>query len=137
MKKVYQLMLSVLVLSLFMGSITTSAFAAEIEGSQTHRFGDGTYVMVTLEYDQSQNGIFSVAGRNVTSGTKKYTAYDGSNKVLWEFRVHGSFTYDGVTASATGVNYSYDIYDSTWSFLEGNATCSGATATATGSFVRF
>lgn len=137
MKKIYQLVLSALVLSLFVGSISTSAFAAEIEDSQTHKFGDGTYIVVTLEYNQSQNGIFSVAGRSVTSGTKKYTAYDGSDKVLWEFRVHGTFIYDGVTASANGANYSYNIYDSTWSFLEGNATCSGATATATGSFVRF
>ena len=46
------------------------------------------------------------------------------------------FYYDGVTALATGANYSYDIYDDNWSFVEGSATYFRATATATGSFKR-
>lgn len=134
MKKVRQFALLVMVFLLFAATLTTPASASEIDSSQIQKFEDGTYIVVTIEYDQSQNSIFSLASRSVTSGTKKYTSYDSSDKALWEFRVHGTFTYNGVTASATGASYSYDIYDSNWSFVEGNATYSGTTATATGTF---
>ncbi len=134
MKKFSQFILFVMAVLLLTASLPTSALAATVENPQAQKFDDGSYVVVTIEYDQAQDGISYLSGRSVTSGTKKYTSYNSSDKVLWEFRVHGTFTYNEVTASAIGANYSYDIYDSTWSFASGNATCSGATATATGTF---
>lgn len=101
------------------------------------KLDDGSYVVVTIEYDQAQDGISYLTSKSITSGTKKYTYYDSSNKLLWEFRVHGTFTYNGVTATATGASYSYDIYDSAWSFVKGNATYSGATATGTFKWLLF
>lgn len=136
MKKIHQFTLLVMTALLFAASLTTSAFAAKIENSEILKFEDGSYIIVTIEYDQTQNGISYLTGRSVTSGTKKYTYYDGSDTLAWEFRVHGSFAYNGMTATATGSSYSYDIYNSQWSFVEGSATYSGAAAVATGSFKR-
>lgn len=69
------------------------------------------------------------------SGSKNYSCYNG-DELAWVFRVHGTFTYDGSSAEATAADYSYDIYDDGWSFVKASASCSGATATATGSFKR-
>lgn len=134
MKKIRRFALLAMAVLLFASSLPTTAFAAEIESHQLLKFDDGSYIVVTIEYDQAQHGISYLASRSVTSGTKKYTSYNSSNNALWEFRVHGTFVYNGVTASATGASYSYDIYDNSWSFVEGSATYSGATATATGTF---
>ena len=120
-----------------MTSIATSASAAENASPQIHRFEDGSYVVVTIDTDQPLGKVAFAAGNQIISGTKNYSYYNDSNNLVLVFRVHGTFEYDGITSSAVGASYSYDIYDSNWSFLNANATCSGATATATGSFVRF
>ncbi|MCX4372214.1 MAG: hypothetical protein OSJ58_10370 [Dysosmobacter sp.] len=137
MKKIRQLILFTFVLLLFMTSIATSASAAENASPQIHRFEDGSYVVVTIDTDQPLGKVAFAAGNQIISGTKNYSYYNDSNNLVLVFRVHGTFEYDGITSSAVGASYSYDIYDSNWSFLNANATCSGATATATGSFVRF
>ena len=137
MKKIRQLILFTFVLLLFMTSIATSACAAENASPQIHRFEDGSYVVVTIDTDQPLGKVAFAAGNQIISGTKNYSYYNDSNNLVLVFRVHGTFEYDGITSSAVGASYSYDIYDSNWSFLNANATCSGATATATGSFVRF
>ena len=137
MKKIRQLILFTFVLLLFMTSIATSASAAENASPQIHRFEDGSYVVVTIDTDQPLGKVAFAAGNQIISGTKNYSYYNDSNNLVLVFRVHGTFEYDGITSSAVGASYSYDIYDSNWSFLNANASCSGATATATGSFVRF
>lgn len=134
MKKIHHFLLSAVALLLVMTSLTTLAFAAAAEGAQSQKFEDGSYILVTIEYDQPQEGISYFASRSTTGGTKKYIHCDSNDKVLWEFWVHGTFSYNGVTATATGAEYGYKIYDSSWSFAKANATYSGATATATGTF---
>ena len=132
MKKIHQFILFTFVLLLFMTSLATPASATENASPQVQRFEDGSYVIVTIDTDQPLDEVAVVA-----SGTKNYSYYNGSNDLVLVFRVHGTFEYDGITSLAVGASYSYDIYDSNWSFGDGNATCSGATATATGRFVRF
>lgn len=137
MKKIHQFTLFALTLLLFMASLTTLALAAENESPQIRRFEDGSYVVITIDTDQPQSDVAFAAGKQITSGTKNYSYYNGSNDLVLVFRVHGTFEYNGVTASAIGASYSYDIYDSSWSFLNGSATSSSATATATGSLCDF
>lgn len=137
MKKICQSTILIsMALLLFTALLITSAFAAETESPRILKFEDGSYVVITIEEDQSPDGVSSLSGKRTKSGTKNYDYYNGSNKLVLTFRVHGTFEYDGVTASAIGASYSYDIYDSSWSFVDGNATYSGATATATGRFKR-
>lgn len=133
MKRFRQFTLLVFAL-LFTSSLLAPAFAAEPVNRQVQKFEDGSYIVVTIEYDQEQDGISLLAGDSVTSGTKKYIFCDSSDKELWEFRVHGTFSYNGVTASAIGASYSYDVYDSSWSFVKASVARSGATVTATGTF---
>ena len=137
MKKIHQFILFTFVLLLFMTSLATPASATENASPQVQRLEDGSYVIVTIDTDQPLDEVAVVAGKQITSGTKNYSYYNGSNDLVLVFRVHGTFEYDGITSLAVGASYSYDIYDSNWSFGDGNATCSGATATATGRFVRF
>lgn len=99
-------------------------------------FEDGSYVVISIEYDQPVSGNAFFANSNIKSGTKHYDYYTGSDKLALVFRVHGTFQYDGVTAEAIGASYSYDIYDTNLSFVSADACYSGATATATGSFIR-
>lgn len=134
MKKIHHFLLPAVAMLLVIASLTTFAFAAESDCTQTQKFEDGSYMVVTIEYDQPQKDISYFASRSTTGGTKKHTYYNSANQVMWEFWVHGTFSYNGVTATATGADYGYKIYDSSWSFAKANATYSGATATATGTF---
>ncbi len=68
------------------------------------------------------------------SGIASVSYYSSTNKLLWVFSVHGTFNYDGKTATATSATYSYSIYDTAWSFKSGRAYCSGNQAIAEGTF---
>lgn len=119
------------------GCLCTPALAADYsESMQTVvYFEDGSYLITTIVV--STQSVMSERGTVSTkSGTKHHDYYNSSRELTWTFRVHGTFTYDGCSAEATFADYSYDIFDSVWSFNSANASCSGATATATGSFTR-
>lgn len=135
MKRAQRFLTLVLALCLSaMVLIIPSAAADGDHATQIIRFEDGSYVIITIEYDQPQGEIASLASRYSKEGSKNYSSYNSSDELLWTFRVHGTFTYNGTTAKATAATYSYTIYDSSWSFVKGNSSYSGATATAKGSF---
>ncbi len=135
MKKLRQFFALALILCLSAVNLIVPAMAADKNnGEQVIRFEDGSYVILTVEYDQSQSGTELFATNSITSGTKSYNYYNSSDELEWIFRVHGTFTYNGTTATATAATYSYTIYNSSWSFVKASASYSGATATATGSF---
>lgn len=135
MKKLQKLVVLVLALCLSIGVLAVPAVAADGETeTRITRFADGSYVITTIEYDRPQGGAALYAAQSITSGTKTDEYYNSSDELAWEFRVHGTFTYNGSTAEATAADYSYEIYDSNYSFVKASASYSGATATATGSF---
>lgn len=137
MKKLSRSFILVLVLLLCSVSLTPPAFAAaKDESAQVLKFEDGSYIIITIEGDEAQNAAAPFSNKHTKSGSKNYNFYANTNDLKWVFRVHGTFEYDGVTASAIGTTYSYDIYGDEWSFVDGSATRSGATATATGRFRR-
>lgn len=137
MKKLYRAVSLLMSLLLFSVVLTTPVLASvQVSDSQKIMLEDGSYIIITIDYNQPPDGFSLLTKQQTKTGTKNYSFYDSSDELKWVFRVHGAFLYDGVTALATGANYSYDIYDDNWSFVEGSATYSGATATATGSFKR-
>lgn len=71
---------------------------------------------------------------NTRIGTKIGDYYDADGNLLWDFTVHGTFTYDGATATATDASYSYNIYNPIWTLKSANAYCSGNQAIAEGKF---
>lgn len=131
MKKLQLLCTIILASLLFTGTICAPALAAETpESAETITcFEDGSYLVTRITYD---SGFANRA--NQKSETKHQDYYNGSRQLMWTFRVHGTFDYDGNRAEATSADYSYDIYHSQWSFNGGSASYSGATATAAGSF---
>ena len=109
MKRFFHCFVLIMALLLPLTSLIKPTFAmAEDNCGQVLMYDDGSYIIITIE----------------------------DHRLLWVFRVHGTFVYDGVSASATGSSYSYDIYNDGFLFIDGNASHSGATATATGSFKR-
>lgn len=137
MKKLKQLLALAMVLCLStVALMLPTAAASGVDETQVVRFEDGSYVVITIEYDPPQGGVSLFAAQSLKSGSKAYNFYKDTDELAWVFRVHGAFTYDGSSAEATDADYSYDIYDNDWSFVRASASYSGATATATGSFKR-
>ncbi len=137
MKRTYRFFTLALVLLLCSTLIMIPVTAADkVSDFQILEFADGSYIVVSIKYDQSESGSSLYASQSTTKGTKCYDYYNGSNELVMVFCVHGTFVYDGVTASATGATYSYHIYDNGLSFIDASASYSGATATATGRFKR-
>ncbi len=132
MKKLKIFCAMFLVCLLSTGALVPSALAADVADNTDAvvYFSDGSYLVTSITYD-SINTRQSVCQ---TAGKKHYDYYDSNHKLLWTFRAHGTFTYDGRSAEATSADYSYDIYDSAWSFNGATASYSGATSTAKGSF---
>lgn len=94
---------------------------------------DGSYTVTTITADSLHTS--ARASVQEKSGEKEIRQYDRSNQLVWTFRVHGTFSYDGYSAEATSADYSYDIYDSAWTFGGGSASYFGDTSTADGSFI--
>ncbi len=116
-------------------AISPLALAADEEENQhITYYADGSYSVTKITYDEQKGGISAQAGATEVRATKQRDHYSSSNELLWTLYVHGTFTYDGRTAKATDADYSYQIYNSAWSFVRGSASYSGATARATGTF---
>ena len=137
MKRFFHCFVLIMALLLPLTSLIKPTFAmAEDNCGQVLMYDDGSYIIITIEDHRLLDDSSVFATKSTKSGSKNYSYYDNSNQLMWVFRVHGTFVYDGVSASATGSSYSYDIYNDGFLFIDGNASHSGATATATGSFKR-
>ena len=114
------------------GCLPPALAADDSEITQTIvSFEDGSYLVTTITVD-TQPTTDDRGTVSTKSGTKHHNYYNSSNELMWTFRVHGRFSYDGSSAKATFADYSYDIYHSGWSFGSASASYSGATATASG-----
>lgn len=135
MKKLQQFFAAAMILCLSLTALIIPSAAADREAEgQVTVFDDGSYTITVIEYDQPQAGNAVLSTQNSTGGVKTSSHYNSSDELMWVFRLYGSFTYNGTTAKATAANCSYTIYDNSWSFIEASTSCSGATATGTGSF---
>ena len=93
-------------------------------------FEDGSYLVVTLrEYQPA--AARTIYGR---TGSKSGEYYNSDGELCWDFTVHGTFEYDGTTATATDASYSYNIYNSVWKLKSAEAYCSGNQTIAEGKF---
>lgn len=131
-RKLFVLLIAVCMLANIL-SISALAFDDQTAAQSVVYYADGSYLVTRITYDS----VDTSRAVKEKSGTKHYDYYDSSRKLAWTFQVHGTFTYDGHSAKATFADYSYNIYDSAWSFDSADASYTGATATATGSFTLF
>lgn len=113
--------------------ITVSAAEPETVVSKTEitYFEDGSYLVTEITED---TGGSMARITNAKSGTKTTSMYNAAKKLLFSLTVHGTFTYDGSSAWATNVTYSYTIDNSAWSFDSGSCSKSGPKVTATATF---
>lgn len=93
--------------------------------------GDGCYMEVYVVTDPQTRGSSN------TSGSKTLVVYNASDDPLFSLTVHGTFVFNGTTATAVSASYSYDVQGSSWGFSSGKAYCSGNSATAEGTFAQF
>lgn len=127
---------SLLAIALLVFSCTIlSVFASEYPASkvtETVFLPDGSYIITIITEENTDTSAF--AATQTKSGSKTNAAYSATGNFLYSITVHGTFSYDGYSAKAESASYSYSCGSSAWSFLSGSAFCSGAAATATGTF---
>lgn len=133
MKRLKQILMVVVCVCLTVFVLPATANAADSSKSVVH-YADGSYSIISITYDDEQTGILLAATESTRKGTKTEDHFTDSGDLAWTFTVYGEFTYNGRTAKATYADYSYQIYNSDWSFVSGSSSYSGSTARATGKF---
>lgn len=131
MKQLKRVSAFILALSIAFGAVMPMASAAKTEEAsqlETIWFEDGSRIEKRITTD------YSSCSSHTTRGTASASYYSSANKLLVVLNVHGTFTYDGITATATSATYSYQIYESVWNFKSGEAYCSGNQAIAEAAF---
>lgn len=98
--------------------------------TNTTYYEDGSYMVETIVSHHS-----STRALRGVSGTKVGHYYNSDGDLLLTFSVNGDFLYNGSFAIADSASYDYTIYDSAWSLDTASASCSGATAKASATFV--
>ena len=131
-KRLFSFFLCFVVILSIMGT-TVCAAEPETVVSKTEitYFEDGSYLVTEITED---TGGSMARITNSKSGTKTTSMYNAAKKLLFSLTVHGMFTYDGYSALATNVTYSYTIDNSAWSFDSGSCSKSGPKVTATATF---
>lgn len=127
-KKAIAVLLAVLLVVCF----SVTAFAADDAGYVVSRtveqYENGAYAVVTV-YDDT------IARAGTKTGHKDYEYYV-SGSLAWTFTVHGSFSYNGSSATCTAASYTYNINKSEWYRVKGEAYPSGSAAVAKGTMRR-
>lgn len=119
--------ISVLFLVVLVFSLCAFPASASNTTEEIIYYEDGSYLVMTLTEPMTR-------ASSVRSGAKTGDYYNADGDLLWDFTVHGTFTYDGTTATATDASYSYNIYHSAWTLKNASAYCSGDQAIAEGKF---
>lgn len=124
--------IGLLLVMVLLSLCTVPALAAETPEATTAivYYEDGSYMIVTLVVYKP----FAARAANTISASRTVSSYNADDELLWDFTVHGTFTYDGTTATATDASYSYNIYNSAWELKSAEAYCSGNQAIAEGKF---
>ena len=103
-KKAISVLLAVLLVVCF----SVTAFAADDNGRVVSRtveqYDNGAYAVITV-YDNT------TARGGTKNGRKDFDYYE-SGSLAWTFTVHGSFSYNGSSATCTAASYTYKIYKS-------------------------
>lgn len=96
---------------------------------------DGSYIIITTTQVDVNNGLSRSA--TTYSKTKTATNYDSDDQIVWQYVLSCTFSVNqGVSATCTSATYTYDIYNTSWSFSDGNSYASGNTGYGEGLFRR-
>ena len=93
---------------------------------------DGSYIVSTVTEEKANTSSYAAA--QTKSGSKTSTVYSATGASLYSITVHGTFSYNGSSATAKSSSYSHTEESPLWSFSSGSSSLSGATAMASGTF---
>lgn len=133
-KRLLSILLCLVLLWSSLAAVVSAEAPAAAEGSRVEYIALSDDMYCITEITEEVSVPVERGERKTKTGTKTSSVYNGST-LLFTFSVYGVFAYDGYTATATSAEYHYTIADSAWSFGGGSASCSGATASASGTFV--
>lgn len=111
----------VITLALLICLLPVNTMAAQ-DDSNTVYYGDGSYLMISIE-------DISPRAANTRVAYKYYRYYDSDDNLEWEARLDASYTYDGTTSSCISASCTVTVYDSKWYEYSNSTTFSGDTAT--------
>ena len=141
MKRLFSVLLC---FAIFMGLLSVGVYAKstkidhglfpedEILISQEIQFlPNGSSLVISI----SQISNSSRATTRTVSGTKTYSCRNGDGEIMWQFMVHGTFSVvEGVSSTCTAVSHSYNISESSRSYVTGSSSRSGNKAIGHGEF---
>lgn len=90
-------------------ALPVSAVSA-VDASETtvEYLEDGSYIVTTIT--ETSRGARSSS----KSGSKSTHYYNSKDEEQWVATIHGTFSYDGYSATCTNAYTSYTIYNSAW-----------------------
>ena len=119
---------AVLLTALLCVCVSIPAFAADensrVVSRTVEQYDNGAYAVITV-YDNT------TARGGTKNGRKDFDYYE-SGSLAWTFTVHGSFSYNGSSATCTAASATCDIRDSGWKLTSNEAYPSGSAAIAKG-----
>lgn len=119
---------AILCFIMFIPFVCTQASASESKDilvKQTIEVLDNGDIVSTEIYE------CAVQPRSGKTGYATYTYKNSAGTKIWMLTITGSFTYNGVTSTATSAEASVHIYDANAKTVSKSAYTSGATATGT------
>ncbi|MBD5158083.1 MAG: hypothetical protein HDT13_10685 [Butyrivibrio sp.] len=131
-------MLLTLILSILAISIPYNVRAAEdipaAAGEEYIEYFDGGYIINSLVdvYDSAVDGSLSTYATQITTKSATSSVYDSNNKLVAEFVLTATFTYNGSSATCIDALYTTQIYDKNWKFTD--ASVDRASNYATGNY---
>ena len=122
-----RILLSVLGVSLLVGTLPMNLFASEAEDK-----------IISIEYQEDEDiyyetvleEVSSNARSSTKSGSKTVNCKNSNGKILWTVKVHGRFTYNGKTAKCTSATVSTTCPAPNWKIASSSAWKDGANAVA-------
>ena len=119
---------AVLLTALLCVCVSIPAFAADensrVVSRTVEQYDNGACAVITV-YDNT------TARGGTKNGRKDFDYYE-SGSLAWTFTVYGSFSYNGSSATCTAASYTYNLSDSNWTRVSGEAYPSGSAAIAKG-----
>ncbi len=119
MKRYLSLFLALVMLGGIFALPVSAAPAVETSETTVEYFEDGSYIVTTIT--ENSRGARS----STKSGSKSTHYYNSKDEEQWVATIHGTFSYDGYSATCTGAYTSHTIYNSAWKLKSSSSEKSG------------
>lgn len=133
-KSVHVLLSSIITLiyitpALAVASPPDSTFKSNSSAIYINAISDEYYALTSIEEEVESNAARTISTK---TGKKTYTIYNSDSKVIAQFVLTATYSYNGSTSSCTSTSYSTSVYDDSWKFT--STTTSKLGAVASGQF---